>query len=120
LLCVIAGCTQAGAWLGVTLGAAAQRPARIYRIGVLGAVPPAAADADTVRLTELFYETLRQRGYVEGRNLVVERRCTEGRTERLPALVAELTRLELDVLVVSGNTAAPSFNRQRRVRISCR
>ncbi len=106
LVRVIAGCAQAGAWLGVTRGATAQRAARLYRIGVLGAVRPAAADADTERLTALFYATLRQQGYVEGRNLVVERRYTEGKTERLPALVAELTRLELDVLVVSGNAAA--------------
>jgi len=106
LVRVFAGCAQAGGWLAVTFGAAAQPAARVYRIGIVGAVPPAAADADTLRLTELFYETLRRRGYVEGRNLVVERRYTEGRAERLPALVAELTRLDLDVLVVTGNPAA--------------
>jgi putative tryptophan/tyrosine transport system substrate-binding protein len=106
LVRVFSECVQAGAWLAVTLGAAAQPAGRPYRIGVLGAVPPAAADADTLQLTKLFYETLRERGYVEGRNLVVERRYTEGRAERLPALVAELTRFSLDVLVVSGNAAA--------------
>ena len=106
LVRVFADCVQAGAWLAVTFGAAAQPAARVYRIGVLGAVPPAVADADTLRLTKLFYETLGQRGYVEGRNLVVERRYTEGRAERLPALVAELARFDLDVLVVTGSAAA--------------
>jgi putative ABC transport system substrate-binding protein len=49
---------------------------------------------------------LRQLGYVEGQNLVIERRSAEGRYERLPDLAAELVRLKMDVIVAASGTAS--------------
>ena len=75
------------------LATAAQPPARIVRVGFLSAASPAA---DQNRLA--FGERLRELGWVEGQNLVVESRWAEGRFERLPQLAAELVRLKCDVI----------------------
>jgi putative ABC transport system substrate-binding protein len=56
------------------------------------------------QVTDAFRDQLRELGYVEGRNLVIEIRHAQGRPERLPEIVAELIRLKVDVLV-SGSTA---------------
>src|SRR5262245_26843917 len=66
------------------------------RVGML-------ADATSLHLREAFLQGMRDLGYVEGRNLVVEYRDAEGKPERLPALVAELVALKVDV-IVAGNT----------------
>src|SRR5438034_4505121 len=90
----------------LALGAApfaaeAQQAAKIARIGYLtsslGANP---------RLPEAFRQGLRDLGYVEGRNLVIEYRDAEGKVERTPALAAELVALKVDVIVASGTLAA--------------
>jgi putative tryptophan/tyrosine transport system substrate-binding protein len=60
-----------------------QQPAKAYRIGFLLARAPTGPE--TARLLEAFAEGLRERGYIEGQNLVIERRFTEGRDERAPA-----------------------------------
>ena len=57
-------------------------------------------------LQEAFRQGLRDLGYVEGRNLVIEYRDAEGKVERLPALAAELVALKVDVIVASGTLAA--------------
>ena len=54
---------------------------------------------------EAFRQGLRELGYVEGQNLVIEWRWAEGREERLPDLAAELVRLQVEVLVVGGVAA---------------
>jgi len=54
---------------------------------------------------DAFQQGLRELGYVEGKNIVIERRHGEGKLERLPGLAAELVRLNVDVLVTSGPTA---------------
>jgi putative ABC transport system substrate-binding protein len=82
----------------------AQQPARILRIGIL---IPASASFFLPRV-EAFRRRLRELGYVEGKNIVIEYRYAEGKLERLPDLAAELVRLKVDVIVTAGsaNSAA--------------
>jgi putative ABC transport system substrate-binding protein len=79
--------------------AEAQRVGRVPRIGFLS--PGGAAAAPN----EAFRQGLRELGYVEGQNLIVEYRWGEGDAARLPALAAELVRLRVEVLVASSNPA---------------
>ncbi len=76
-------------------------PAKIFRIGYLA---PASLSALVVR-TEAFRQGLRELGYVEGKNIVIEWRYAEGKLDRLPELAAELVRLKVDVIVTAGPTA---------------
>jgi putative ABC transport system substrate-binding protein len=80
----------------------AQEATKVYRIGRLSTGSPSlAANARE----EAFRQGLREFGYVEGQNLVLEYRYAEGRAERLPDLAAELVRLQVDVIVVGGTAA---------------
>jgi putative ABC transport system substrate-binding protein len=79
----------------------AQPSAKVYRIGYLGNFPLSGAPS-SVRMWEAFTQALQQGGYVEGRNIVFEKRYAEGRNERLPALAADLVREDVDVIVVSA------------------
>ncbi len=81
------------------LTADAQPPGRIPRIGVLSGGTPATGAGRH----EALRQGLRELGYVEGKNVVLEFRYAEGRPERLPALVAELVRLNVDLIVTSGD-----------------
>jgi putative tryptophan/tyrosine transport system substrate-binding protein len=92
----------AGGLLGAPLAARAQQVAKVYRIGILEAIPAAqnAANLDALR------RGLRDLGYVEGRNLVIEYRSADGRAERFPDLAAELVRLKVDLIVTRGTPAA--------------
>jgi ABC-type uncharacterized transport system substrate-binding protein len=76
----------------------AQQPARIPRIGILIA-PSASSFSGRV---EALRRRLRELGYVEGKNIVIEYRYAEGKVERIPDLAAELVRLKVDVIVTSG------------------
>jgi ABC-type uncharacterized transport system substrate-binding protein len=76
----------------------AQQPARIPRIGIL--VAPSASSY-TARV-EAFRQRLRELGYVEGKNILIEYRYAEGKLERLPDLATELVRLKVDVIVTHG------------------
>jgi putative ABC transport system substrate-binding protein len=78
----------------------AQQPARILRIGIL---MPASAAFFSARL-EAFRQRLRELGYVEGKNIVIEYRYAEGKPERLPDLAAELVQLKVDVIVTAANS----------------
>jgi len=80
--------------------AQAQQPANIPRIGLLGG-GSAAANAGRI---EAFRQGLRELGYVEGKNIVIEYRWAEGKLDRLPALAAELVRLKVDIMVSAGPT----------------
>jgi putative tryptophan/tyrosine transport system substrate-binding protein len=91
----------AGALLAAPLAAVAQQAAKIARIGFL-----TANLAPNPHLREAFRQGLRDLGYVEGRNVVIEYRYAEGKPERLPALAAELVALKVDVIVASGTLAA--------------
>src|SRR5262249_35618043 len=77
----------------------AQQPKKTPRIGYL---PGASPSADSARY-EAFRQGLRELGYVEGKNIVIENRYAEGKFDRLPAQAAELVRLKVDVIVTSGS-----------------
>jgi putative ABC transport system substrate-binding protein len=93
--------TLAGALLTAPLAADAQQAAKIARIGYL-----AANLTVSLHMNEAFRQGLRDLGYVEGRNVVIEYRDAEGKPERLPALAAELVGLKADVIVASDTPAA--------------
>jgi putative ABC transport system substrate-binding protein len=88
--------------LAVPMAAKAQPVGKVYRIGVLEAVP-VASNAANLRA---FRQGLRELGYVEGQNFVIEYRSADGRAERFPDLVIELIRLNVDVIVTRGTPAA--------------
>jgi putative ABC transport system substrate-binding protein len=94
----------AAALLGAPLAAAAQQPARVFRLGLLGTVP--LTNPGAARIWGGFFEGLQQLGYVEGHNIVIEGRFSEGRSERLPTLAAELVRLKVDVIVAAAYAAS--------------
>jgi ABC-type uncharacterized transport system substrate-binding protein len=81
--------------------AQAQQPTTIPRIGFLITSSPSVI----APRMDAFRQGLRQLGYVEGKNIVIERRHAEGKLDRLPALAAELVRLNVDIIVTSGPTA---------------
>src|SRR3972149_797423 len=83
------------------LAADAQQAAKVPRIGFLGN-STAALEAN---LVGPFREGLRDLGYDEGRNVLIEYRWAEGKYERFPALIAELIALKVDVIVTAGTPA---------------
>ena len=84
------------------LAAEAQQPGKVYRVGVLDFVP---ATSNAANLSAL-RQGLRELGYVEGQNLVIEYRSADGQAERFPGLAGELVRLKVDVIVTRGTPAA--------------
>jgi putative ABC transport system substrate-binding protein len=86
--------------------AEAQQPKKIPRIGYLGVLSASAAAGRI----EAFRQGLRELGYVEGKNIVIEYRHADGKLERLPALAAELVRLKVDVIVAAGPTSTRPAN----------
>src|SRR6266567_1709162 len=79
------------------LPAHTQQAGKMYRVGVLNPGPSV-----TTPQSEALEQALREVGFVEGRNLMFERRFAEGNLERLPAMAAELVGMEVDVIVVRG------------------
>jgi putative ABC transport system substrate-binding protein len=97
-----------GGLLAAPLAAEAQQATTVARIGYL-----ATNLATSPHTREAFRQGLRDLGYVEGRNLVIEYRSAEGKRERLPALAAELVALKVDVIVTeAGNTVVPLAAKQ--------
>ena len=96
------------AWLVVALAAEAQPPDKPRpRIGFLG-----NSDTRTMAASlDAFRQGLRQAGLVEGQNVSIEYRWAEGHADRLPALAAELVRLDVNVLVVSGTQGVVAAQR---------
>jgi putative tryptophan/tyrosine transport system substrate-binding protein len=78
--------------------AEAQQATKVPRIGLLGG---GSASANAGRI-QAFRQGLRELGYVEGKNIVIESRYADGKLDRLPALVAELVRLNVDVITTAG------------------
>jgi len=78
----------------------AQQPTKIPRIGFLGGTKPAPVAARVAA----FRQGLRELGYVEGKNIIVEYRYAEGKADRERELAAELARLKVDVIVSAGPT----------------
>jgi putative ABC transport system substrate-binding protein len=87
--------------LSVAAPSAAQAPARVVRIGYLSPSSQAAAGA----LARSFSQGMREHGYVEGQNLVIDHRWADGRYERLPGLAAQLIELKPDVLLTATSFA---------------
>jgi ABC-type uncharacterized transport system substrate-binding protein len=84
--------TLAGSLLAAPLAAEAQQAGKIWRVGVLGNSPSAHLD-------DAFRKGLRDLGYIEGRNIALEYRYSEGRLEQLPGQAADLVRLNVDLIV---------------------
>jgi putative ABC transport system substrate-binding protein len=84
------------------LAARAQPSAKVPRVGFMGN----STETLEANLVGPFREGLRQLGYQEGRNVVVEYRWAEGRYERFPAIIAELLAAKVDVIVTAGTPAA--------------
>jgi ABC-type uncharacterized transport system substrate-binding protein len=78
----------------------AQQAAKLQRIGIVSELKGPSPNMDA------FEQGLRERGYVEGKNISIERRYTMGDAERLPTLTAELVRLKVDVILAPGTPAA--------------
>ena len=92
------------AFAAVPLAAEAQPARQVYRLGFLSpAGRPSPSDPTTTN--RLLFMPLHQLGYVEGQNLVVERRFAEGKIDRLSALARELVELRVDVIVASSGGA---------------
>ena len=90
--------------LAAPLPAEAQQAGKVYRIGFLGMGSPGSLQRLKLKPSPqhiAFRQGLRELGYVEGQNLVLEYRYAEGKTERLPDLAAELVRLKVDVILAS-------------------
>jgi putative tryptophan/tyrosine transport system substrate-binding protein len=96
-------------WLGLSIiafvlvvaGAVvqAQPPKKVPRIGYLGGPNP------LLDRREAFLQGLRELGYIEEKNIIIEWRSGEGKSERVPALAAELVRLKVDVIVTDGSNS---------------
>ncbi len=80
------------------LPAEAQQPGKVYRIGILTGSSASSSKPNI----DPFREGLRELGYVEGKNLIIEYRHADRKRDRLPGLAAELVQLKVDVIVVTG------------------
>ncbi|PYN42080.1 MAG: ABC transporter substrate-binding protein [Candidatus Rokuibacteriota bacterium] len=78
----------------------AQPAGRVYRVGILG---EAASDPSETRLWQAFRSGLRERGWIEGKNILIESRWAEGNSARLQELAADLVRLKVDLIVTRGS-----------------
>ena len=106
LITLLAG---VGAW---PIAARAQQVGRMPRIGYLS---PGSASPGPLAYHDEFQRGLRELGYVEGKNIVIEYRFAEGKFDRLDQLAAELVRLNVDI-IVSVVTQASLAARMRPVR----
>ena len=94
--------SMAGGLLAAPLAVEAQQAGKVYRVGYLSAASPEA----TEQMHQAFLQGLKGRGWIEGHNLIVERRWAEGKNERLPALAADLVQRKVDAIVASAEAAA--------------
>jgi len=99
-----------GGLLASPLAARAQQTGTVHRIGVLENLE---AGANVANLNA-FRQRLRELGYVEGQNLVIEYRSADGRPERFPDLATELVQLKSDVIVTNGDEAVSAATRATR------
>jgi putative ABC transport system substrate-binding protein len=82
------------------LAVEAQQPGKAYRVGVL---TNNASDPAEARLWQAFRSGLRERGWIEGENILIEFRGAEGNSARLPELAADLVRLKVDLIVARSS-----------------
>jgi putative ABC transport system substrate-binding protein len=92
----------AGSLVIAPLAATAQEPGKVYRLGYLSTPTRQSVE----RGVEAFVRKLREFGWVEGQNLVIEYRWAEGNVERLPELALQLVRLKVDIIVAPAGSAA--------------
>ncbi len=92
--------------LAAPLGALAQQQGKVWRIGFLYLLSRQSA-VDTGRYST-FLEGMRELGHVEGKNLAIEWRFADGKSERLPGFATELVNLKVDVIVTAGTAATSS------------
>src|SRR5260370_16027849 len=95
--------TLTGGLLTAWLAAGAPPPGKAYRIGVLS---PFSSSFGPGPSSDAVRRPLRERGYVEGRNVALEYRWPDGRYDRLPDLIADLVRLRVDAIVSTWSTPA--------------
>jgi putative tryptophan/tyrosine transport system substrate-binding protein len=100
----------AGGLLTVPLYAFAQQQGKVWHVGILETV---STDMNVANL-DAFRQGLRELGYVEGRNLLVDYRSADGRAERFPDLAAELVGLKVDLIVTRGTPAALAAKKATR------
>src|SRR5262245_39513186 len=93
----------AAAW---PLASRAQKPEKIARIGYLSSANPRSMPA-----FQAFEQRLRELGYIDGRNIVIEYRNAEGEVDRLPDLAADLVRLDVNVIVTATDPAISADKR---------
>jgi putative ABC transport system substrate-binding protein len=103
--------TLALSLLAVPLPTDAQQAEKIYRIGFLAFGHRPVSHAVTAAPLAAFRQTLRELGYIESRNLLLEERWAEAHLHQLPVLAAELVRLKVDVIVASGASAVRAAKR---------
>src|SRR5258708_2128014 len=80
---------------------AQQQRSQVARIGLLEAIYASSS----AKLREALIAGLRELGYVEGKNIIIEYRWAEGKYERLPGLAAELMQMKVDVIVAASSVA---------------
>jgi putative tryptophan/tyrosine transport system substrate-binding protein len=96
----------AAAW---PLAARAQQPGKIARIGCL--VTASLESPEARPMVDAFRQGLRERGYVEGQNIVIEYRSADGKIERFPRLANELAGLKLDLILAPNTPPARAVQR---------
>jgi putative tryptophan/tyrosine transport system substrate-binding protein len=90
------------------LRAGAQSAGKVYRVGLILTV----SAKEIAHIVKAFDDALRELGYVAGKNLAFERRFAEGRQERLPALAAELVKLQPDLIVTGSNPVVAAVKKE--------
>ena len=93
--------------LAAPFGTFGQQKNKIWRVGIL--FPGSRQSLQDAGRDQLFQQGMRELGYVEGKNLVLEWRFADGNAVRLPALAAELVALKVDALVTQANPATSAL-----------
>ena len=94
----------AGALFAAPLAAKAQLPAKVNRVGYVVTTAP-VSELASIPSTTGFLKGMRELGYIEGKNLMLEWRSAEGKFERFPEIIRELVSIKVDVIVTSANPA---------------
>ena len=93
-----------GALLAAPLAVEAQQAGKVYRIGLLGITQPTSSNLQ--RPLEAFLKALRDHGFIEGQNVIIERRYSEGREDRHTTFVTEFLQMKVDLIVTTSSAAA--------------